>query len=55
MTVENSWGIMDDNGIIYTGSEWAMRQLLYKNRESIYRDNQVKGDLLLIEIHATES
>ena len=45
------WAIYDANGKIYSGDEDLMRSF-WGNRDQIRKDNDVKGDLELVEIHA---
>lgn len=45
----DSWAIMDDSGVLYTGNEAGMRGLF--KSDHIYQQNEIKGDLRLIEIH----
>ena len=47
---ENEWAIMDDDGIIHSGTEEEMRNK-WHNKHRISDEVNVNGDLKLIEIH----
>jgi len=51
----NEWAIMDDDGIIYSGTEEEMRDMFKRQKSRIYEENEIIGDLRLIEIHDRHS
>ena len=52
---KETWAIMDDTGIIYSGSENGMRGIWTQDLDYIYKQCKVKGDLRLIEIHEVKN
>ena len=48
----NEWAIMDSEGIIFRGTEEEIKAR-WSDRATIYKEEDVHGDLELIEIHKT--
>ena len=48
--MKNNWAIIDDESVIYTGTEQEMSEIFYEVQNGeLYLE--WTGDLLLIEIH----